>query len=183
MSFKKKTHPDESQLLLAIVDATKLPGSIREHLSLCPRCRSNIKKIEQDLNNLGQTASQLVPAHRKICLPIEKPSTIYRWMHDRRISFGAVAVTAMALIVVWLSMPSSILDENSLDIIAQVSWEDDNFMAEISALAENVLSQVYLDIIEEPYLSTDDEFIKSVVPSTETDSLSYHQERKGVKPC
>ncbi|MDY6792700.1 MAG: hypothetical protein SWH54_15670 [Thermodesulfobacteriota bacterium] len=188
MSFKQKPHPDESQLLLAIVDETKLPDSIRKHLSVCPRCRADIKMIEQDLNNLSQKARQLAPVmHRKISLPVEKSSIIYRWMHDWRISFGAVAATAaataMVLIVVWLSLPSSIPDEDSLDIISQISWRDDNFMAEISALAENVLPQVYLDIIEESYLGTDDEFIKSVVPSTETDSLSYYQERKGVKPC
>lgn len=184
MSFKQKPHPDESQLLLAIVDEAKLPDTIRKHLSVCPRCRADIKKIEQDLNNLSQKARQLAPAmHRKISLPVEKPSTIYRWMHNWQISFGAIAATAMVFIVVWLSLPSSIPDEDSFDIISQISWEDDNFMAEISALAENVLPQVYLDIIEESYFGTDDEFIKSVVPFTETDSLSYHQGRKGVKPC
>jgi len=184
MSFNKENHPDEDQLIRAIVDEAKLPDSIREHLSLCPRCRTGIKKIEQDLNNLGQTARQLAPAaHRKISLPVEKPSKIYRWLHDWRISFGAIATTAVVVLVIWLSIPSTILYEDSLDIMAQVSWEDDDFMAEISALAENVLPQVYLDIIGEYYVSIDDEFIKFVIPDFETDSLSYYQRRKGVKSC
>jgi len=184
MSFNKENHPDEDQLIRAIVDEAKLPDSIREHLSLCPRCRTGIKKIEQDLNNLGQTARQLAPAaHRKISLPVEKPSKIYRWLHDWRISFGAIATTAVVVLVIWLSIPSTILYEDSLDIMAQVSWEDDDFMAEISALAENVLPQVYLDIIGEYYVSIDDEFIKFVIPDFETDSLSYYQRKKGVKSC
>jgi len=57
----EQCHPDENQLIRAIVDEAKLPDSIREHLSLCPRCRAGIQKIEQDLNNLGQTARQLAP--------------------------------------------------------------------------------------------------------------------------
>jgi len=184
MSLNKENHPDEKQLIQAIADEAKLPDSLREHLSLCPRCRTGIKKIEQDLNNLGQTARQLAPAaHRKISLPVEKPSKIYRWLHDWRISFGAIATTAVVVLVIWLSIPSTILYEDSLDIMAQVSWEDDDFMAEISALAENVLPQVYLDIIGEYYVSIDDEFIKFVIPDFETDSLSYYQRKKGVKSC
>ena len=184
MSFKKENHLDEDQQIRAIVYEGKLPDSIRDHLSLCPRCRAGIKKIEHDLNNLSQTAKRHSPVmHRKISLPMEKPSRIYRWLYNWRISFGAVAATAMVLLVIWLSIPSAVLHEDSLDILAQVSWEDDDFMTEINALSENVLPQVYLDIIEESYLYIDDEFIKSVVPSTETGSLSYDQEGKGVKPC
>ena len=184
MSFNKENHPDEDQLIRAIVDEAKLPDSLREHLSLCPRCRAGIKKIEQDLNIIGQTARQLAPAtHRKISLPVDKPSRIYMWLHDWRIFFGAMTSAVVVVLVIWLSIPSTILYENSLDIMVQISWEDDDFMAEINTLAENVLPQVYLDIIEEPYLRTEDKFIKSVVPSNETDFLSYEQERKGVKPC
>ncbi|MCP4371803.1 MAG: hypothetical protein GY797_27355 [Deltaproteobacteria bacterium] len=184
MSFKKENHLDEDRQIRAIVYENKLPDAMREHLSLCPRCRNGIKKIKHDLNNLGQTAKRRSPVmHRKISLPIKKPSRIYRLLHDRRISFGAVAATAMVLFVVWLSIPSPILHEDSLDILAQVSWEDDDFMTEISALTENALPEVYLDIIRDSYSYLDDEFIQFVVPTVDTDSLSYEQERKGVKSC
>jgi len=184
MNFKKENHLDEDQQIQAIVYEDKLPDSMGEHLSLCPKCRSGIKKIRHDLNNLGETAKRHSPVmHRKISLPVENPSRIYRCLHDWRISFGVAAATAMVLFVVWLSIPSPILHEDSIDIITQVSWEDDDFMAEISALSENALPRVYLDIVAESYLSIDDEFIKSVVPSIETESLSYDQEGKGVKPC
>ncbi len=184
MSFKKENHLDEDQQIRAIVDEGILSDSRREHLSSCPKCRTGIEKIKLELNSLGQTARQQAPVmHRKISLPTEKRSTIYRWLYDWRISFGVIAATAMALFVLWPSTPSPTLHQDSLDIIAQISWEDDDFMAEVSALTENVLPQVYLDIIEESYLSIDDEFIKSVVPSIQTEPLSYDQERKGVKPC
>ena len=184
MSFNKENHPDEDQLIRAIVDEAKLPDSIREHLSLCPRCRTGIKKIEQDLNNLGQTARQLAPAtHRKISLHVEKPSRIHRWLHDWRISFGAIATAALVIFTIWFSIPKTIIIEDTFSILTEISWEDDDFMTEISALAENVLPQIYLDIIGESYLSLDDEFIKFAVPDLETDSLSYRQRRKGVKLC
>jgi len=184
MSFNKENHPDEDQLIRAIVDEAKLPDSIHEHLSLCPRCRADIKKIEQDLNNLGQTARQLSPAtHRKISLPVEEPSRIYRWLHDWRVSFGAIATAAVVVLVIWLSIPSTILYEDSLDIMAQVTWDDDVFITEINMLTQNAMPQVYLDIIGEDYLGIDDEFIKFVIPDFETDSLSYYQRKKGVKSC
>ena len=184
MSFNEENHPDESQLLLAIVDEAELPDSIREHLSLCPRCRADIKKIKQDLYNLGQTARQLAPlTRRKISLPVEKPSRIYKWLHDWRLSFGAIATAAVVILLIWLSIPSTILHEDSLDIMAQVTWDDDVFITEINMLTKNAVPQVYLDIIGEHYVGIDDEFINFVVPVFETDSLSYYQRKKGVKSC
>jgi len=184
MSLNKENHPDEDQLILAIADEAKLPDSIREHLALCPRCRAGIKKIERDLNNLGQTARQLAPAaHRKISLPVEKPSRIYKWLHDWRVSFGAIATAAVVVLVIWLSIPSTILYEDSLDIMVQVTWDDDVFITEINMLTQNAMPQLYLDIIGEYYVSIDDEFIKFVVPDPETGPLSYNNREKGVKSC
>ena len=184
MCFNKENHPDEDQLIRAIVDEAKLPVSIREHLSLCPRCRAGIKKIEQDLNNLGQTARQLAPAaHRKISLPIKKPSRICMLLHDWRISFGAIATTAVVVLVIWLSIPSTILYEDSLDNMAQLTWDDDVFITEINMLTQNAMPQVYLDIIGEYYIGIDDEFIEFVVPDLATGSLSYNFGGKGVKSC
>ena len=184
MSFNKENHPDESQLILAIVDEAALSDSIRKHLSLCPRCRAGIKKIEQDLNKLGQTARRLAPAtHRKIPLPVEKSSRIYRWLHDWRISFGAIATAAVVVLVIWFSIPNTTIHEDSLDIMAQVTWDDDVFITEINMLTQNAMPQVYLDIIGEYYVGIDDEFIKFVVPDLETGSLSYNNRKKGVKSC
>jgi len=184
MSLNKENHPDEEQLIRAIVDEAKLPDSLREHLSLCPRCRAGIKKIERDLNNLGQTARQLSPAtHRKISLPVEEPSRIYRWLHDWRVSFGAIATAAVVVLVIWLSIPSTILYEDSLDIMAQVTWDDDVFITEINMLTQNAMPQVYLDIIGEYYVGIDDEFIEFVVSDPETGSLSYNNGGKGAKSC
>jgi len=184
MSLNKENHPDEKQLIQAIADEAKLPDSLREHLSLCPRCRTGIKKIEQDLNNLGKTARQLAPVmQKKISLPVEKPLRIYRWLHDWRVSFGAIATAAAVVLVIWLSIPGTIFYEDSPDIMAQVTWDDDVFITEINVLIQNTIPQVYLDIIGEYYLSVDDQLIKFVIPDFETDSLSYYQRKKGVKSC
>lgn len=184
MSFKEENHLDEDQLIRAIVDETDLSPSVRDHLSSCLLCRAGMEQIEQDLTDLGKVAERLAPAtHRKISLPVEKPSRIYRWLHDWRISSGAIAAVAVVIVMIWLSIPKTIIIEDTFDIMTEISWEDDDFMTEISALAENALPQVYLDITGESYSSLDDEFIEFVVPSAETDSLSYDQERKGVKSC
>ncbi|MEA3435578.1 MAG: hypothetical protein U9R43_03875 [Thermodesulfobacteriota bacterium] len=184
MIFNKNGHIDEDHLLQAIVDETDLPPSVREHLSSCPLCRKSMEQIEQDLNNLGKTARQLAPVtYRKISLPVERPLKIYRWLHDWRISFGAIATAAVVAFVIWLSIPGTILYEDTLDIMAQVTWEDDAFMTEIGILTENAMPQVYLDIIGECYVGIDDEFIQFVIPSIETNSLSQDSGRKGVKLC
>jgi len=186
MTFNKENHLSENQLILAIVDKAELPDSLREHLSLCPRCCTGIKKIRKDLDNLGQAARQLAPAsHKKISLPVEKPSKIYRWLHDWRISFGATATVVVAL-VIWfsvLSVPGTISDEDTLDIMAHTTWDDVAFITEINLLTQNAMPQVYLDIIEEYYTGIDDEFIRFIIPDFHTDSLSYYQRRKGVKAC
>ncbi|MBT8356590.1 MAG: hypothetical protein KJO61_02350 [Deltaproteobacteria bacterium] len=184
MSVNKENHLDEDQQIRAIIDETKIADSTRDHLASCPRCRAGMKKIQQELSNLGQTARRLAPVKdRRVSLPVKNPSRSTRRLNDWRISFGVIASTAVALFVLWPSTPSPTLHQDSLDIITQISWKDDDFMTEISALTENVLPQVYLDIIEESYLSIDDQFIRSVVPSTETGSLSYNRKRKGVKSC
>ncbi len=184
MIFNKNSHIDEEHLLQAIVDETDLPPSVREHLSSCPLCRENMEQIEQDLNNLGQTAKRLAPGtYRKISLPVEKSSRIYRWLHDWRISFGTIATAAVVVLVIWLSIPNTTIHEDSLDIMAQVTWDDDVFITEINMLTQNAMPQVYLDIIGEYYVGIDDEFIKFVVPDLETGSLSYNNRKKGVKLC
>jgi len=104
-------------------------------------------------------------------------------LHDWRISFGAIATIAGAVLVIWLSIPGTILYENSLDIMDQATWDDDVFITEINMLSQNAIPQVYLDIIGEYYLGIDDEFIKFVISDFETNSLSYYQRRKGVKSC
>jgi len=184
MSFRKENHLNEDQQIRAIVDEGILPDSVRGHLSSCPRCRASIKKIGQDFNNLGQTARQNVPVmHGKISLPIQNPSNLYSWLHDWRISCGAIAATAMVLFVIWFSIPSPSLHEDSLDIITQISWVDDDFMAEISMLTENVIPDAYLDITGASYSYFEDEFIEFVVSPAGTGSLSYEQDMKGVKSC
>ena len=66
MSFKKENHLDKDQQIWAIVYEDKLPDPMREHLSLCPKCRTAIEKIKDDLKNLSQTAKRHSPVtHRK----------------------------------------------------------------------------------------------------------------------
>ncbi|HHD82650.1 MAG TPA: hypothetical protein ENK92_00925 [Bacteroidetes bacterium] len=104
-------------------------------------------------------------------------------MHDWRISFGAIATAAVVVLMIWLSIPDTILYEDSLDVMAQVTWDDDVFITEINMLIENTMPQVYLEIIGEYYVGIDDEFIEFVVPDLETGSLSYNNGRKGAKSC
>jgi len=184
VSFKEENHLDEDQLIRAIVDETDLSPSVRDHLSSCPLCRAGMEQIEQDLTGLGKTAERLAPAeNRKVSLPAWGPSRVNQWFLNWRLSFGAIAAAAMVLLVVWWSIQNKIIHEETLDIMAQVTWEDDAFMTEISILTENAMPQVYLDIIGEYYVGIDDVFIQFVIPSIETNSLSHNLGRKGVKSC
>ena len=44
MNFKKENHLDKDQQIWAIVYEDKLPDPMREHLSLCPKCRTAIEQ-------------------------------------------------------------------------------------------------------------------------------------------
>jgi len=185
MNAHKELHLDENQLLVAVVDESDLPTQLRSHLFTCPLCRSNREQFEKILEKLGQMVERFTPpGKRKRALPANIPCS-FRWFSWNLRSAFAVAVTVMFLSAfVWSFSFFRNTSDGVIDIAAEETWKTDSFMAEVTTLAEDAFLSVYQDIsISEELPDFDEEFMQFIIPSTETDSLSYNNGEKGVTPC
>ena len=184
MSSDKGLHLDEDQLLWAVVDEAELPPPLQGHLSTCPQCRAAKGKFEQDLARLGQMAQRFAPLPRKrVSLPVEKPRISMWWPWDWRAYFGVAVTVALMIVIVWWSAPFRTTPEDSGDMLAQEMRDDVRIMTEISMLVENALPPAYQDIcgISDPDFG--EEFIQFIVPSIESEAVSYDSGKGGVVLC
>lgn len=183
MISQKDLHLEEDQLLKAVMDETDLSQSQRDHLLICRQCREGREKIEEDLAQLGQMAERFSPSSkRKFSLPAEKPQRSFSWSWQWRTALGA-AVAAIFIGVV--GIPT--LFENTQGIrentYTQEMLEAEEFMTEVSMLAENALPQEYLDITGETDEELDEGFMEFMTPMIEDESWSYDSGKKGGKLC
>jgi hypothetical protein len=68
-------------------------------------------------------------------------------------------------------------------MLAEETWEEEEFMADISTLVENALPLEYLDISGESDAGFDQAFIDFLVPSTEIKPLSNNTVKGGAASC
>ena len=184
MSSDKGLHLDEDQLLRAVVDEAELPPPLQEHLSTCPQCRAAKERFEQNLARLGQMAERCAPSPRKcVSLPVEKPRISIGWSWDWRAYFGVAVAVALMIVIVWWSAPFRTTPEDRGDILALEMREADRVMTEISMLVENALPPVYLDICGTSDPGFDEEFMQFIVPSIESEAVSYYSGKGGVVLC
>ena len=175
MTNEQEGHLNEEQLLLAVVDETDLPASLRDHLKTCPVCSAEKGRFQQNLGRLGHMAERSAPSpSRKVNLPVhESAQRPLPWYWNWRNTFAAgMATGVLALVIVYGSMLVKTTQEAELASLTQEMWEDDQLMTEISELAENALPAFYLDISGEPDPDFDEEFIDFVIPSAEGDLVS-----------
>ena len=185
MSSLKDLHLDEDHLLKAVVDKADLPRSQREHLSHCHKCRKRKDAIEKDLALLGQQAKRFCPSpRRKISMPVEKPRRLWSWLWRTAIGAAVAALFIGVLGIPTLFHKTPRLDESNL---AQEMLEAEEFMLEVSKLAENALPQEYLNITgdmdDQPDENVDEEFLEFMAPAMEDDFWSYDSGKKGGKRC
>lgn len=184
MSSDKGLHLDEDQLLWALVDEAKLPPPLQEHLSTCPQCRAGKERFEQDLARLGQMAKRFAPLPRKrVSLPVKTRWSFIGWSWDWRACFGVAVTVALMIVIVWWSAPFRTTPGDSEHILVREMDEAERLMTEISMLVENALPPVYLDICGRSDPGFDEEFMQFVVPSTESERVSYDSGRGGVVLC
>jgi hypothetical protein len=184
MSVDKSVHLSEDQLIMAIVEESDLPISLREHLYTCPQCRSDKVRFEQKLTQVGRMAKNYTPpSKRRISLPDSEPRSFYLWFSGRRAAFGLALTVAMLILVVWWTAPFKITPEGGVEITAREMQEAESFMTEISLLAENALPTVYMDINGESHTGFDEEFMQFIIPTINKESQSYDSGTKGVLPC
>ena len=174
MTSQKDLHLEEDQLVIAVVDETDLSQSQRNHLLICRQCREGKEKIEEDLARLGQMTERFSPSpKRKVSLPAEKPQRSFWWSWQTKTALGAALV---AIFIGVAGIPT--LFENKQEML-----EDEEFMTEVSMLAENALPQEYLDITGETGEEMDEEFMEFMTPMIEDEPWSYDSGRKGGERC
>jgi hypothetical protein len=119
---------------------------------------------------------------RKVCLPAEKPQRSFWWPWQTRTTLGA-AVAAIFIGVV--GIPT--LFENTQGIrentYTQEMLEEEEFMTDVSRLAENALPQEYLYITGETDEEPDEGFMEFMTPMIEDESWSYDSGKKGGTLC
>ncbi len=184
MNSEKSLHLDEDQLIRALVDETDLDQVLQEHLSQCPQCSAGKRQIEKDIERLGQMAERFSPdPGQKVKLPAEKPRKSIWWSWQLRTAFGVAA--AAVFVIFFIGMPplfDPIPGERSR-MYTQEMLEDEEFMKEVSMLAENALPAVYLDMAGESDPEFNEEFMQFLIPAIEEDPLTYDSGTKGVEPC
>jgi len=180
MTENKKSHLREDQLLQAVVDEEALPLSTRDHLSTCLECRAEKERFSEDLAQLGQMASRFAPSpSKRVSFDEERPGFHLGWFWDRRAYLGTATAAVLVAVVLWSSGLFTKVPEEGLDMMAEETWEAEQFMAEISTLVENALPPEYLELSGEFDSSFDETFMEFVVPSTETDPLSHDTHDRG----
>ena len=173
-------HLGEDDILQAVIDDSDLSTLQRQHLMECSQCRSQRESLESELRHLGQLAERYAPeplkritvAHDKIRLPVS----------IRGFAFSAAAVAAV-IIVVWTAFLIRNQQQGPVGNLAQNMLEAEKLMTEINLLVENALPPVYLDIVGDTNLKTDEDFIDFLVPINEDAARISVWTKKGSISC
>ncbi len=183
MSSEKNIHLEEDQLTKAVVDDSDLSQSQREHLLDCHQCRGRKEKIEASLSQLGQMAERFSPSPKKrFSLPIRKEQRSFLWSWQWRTALG-VAVAVIFIAVVGVPTLYENTQEQKELTLTQEMLEAEDFMLEVTMLAESALPQEYMDITGETGEETDEVFMEFMAPTIEEDYWSLNSKKKGDELC
>jgi hypothetical protein len=181
----KNNHLGEELILRFLIDEDDVPEAARQHLAICPLCRGEKEKLEQDLLRFGRIAKQYSPVpKRRISLPERSRRDTVGWFWNWQAASGMGAIAAIILVVIsWNTLfraqPEFPVIATNQELIAA-----EDFMTEVDLLVNNVLPAVYLDISGESYLEVDEEFIDYMVPAAYEDVSRYDGGKtEGEKLC
>jgi hypothetical protein len=180
MKRNKGIHLNEDQILLAVVDNGDLSQNLRGHLSTCPQCQADKRRVESDLSRLGHLAGLLAPLpKRPFSFPAEKqPESLRVWSWGLKTSLGLAIATILIIFVmgkqdIFKITRSEKPDIQTQDIADQDNFEDEGLMTNINALSKNALPEEYMDIAVGSDPKIDEGFMEFIAPAIEDESLSY----------
>jgi hypothetical protein len=180
MKRNKGIHLNRDQILLAVVDDGGLSQDLRGHLSTCPQCQADKKRVEDDLARFGQLAGSLAPLpKRPFSFPAEKqPQSSWVWSWSFKTALG-LAIAAILIIFVMGEQAifkitrSEKHDIQTQEIVEKDNFEDEELMTTISALSKNALPEEYRDIAVGSDPKIDEGFLEFIAPAIEDEPLSY----------
>jgi hypothetical protein len=180
MKDEKNDHLNSSELLLALVEESRLPEKALEHFVSCRLCRTRSKTLHDRLDELGRTAESLAPPMRmKVVLPLETAvpaRELVRWKYG--LTIGSIMVAAAVLFISFVGLD---LGRNDVRLAAleQETRADEVLMAEIDLIEESPLPQLCLELTDQSDQDLDEDFMDFVVPISDDGTLSRQDLKEG----
>jgi hypothetical protein len=182
MKTNVNKHLDEDQLLRAITEQEDLSIGARDHLKDCRYCKGQIGDLQETLEMFGNKIQANVPASlRKVHLPAESPESEEKRFHSWSPAYGALALTAIALLIFLWPRPGQKYEveqfSSQVDLV-----EDEILMQEISELVEDAMPEgIY--VITSDMQDGFDDFLQFVIPDYIDDTQSYNLNNGGIRKC
>lgn len=157
-------HLEDDLLIRFIVDEKEMAAEGAAHLNKCKVCSEKKIALESRLLRLGEMADSLAPLPlKKVALSKEddRGSNFLNWKHSLALAVSAVLVISS----LWFAMPESGKAPPSAEELALEETNKELLMAEVMALEESALPDLYIYIAGESDDSEYDSFIDYVFPS------------------
>ena len=184
MNSESMQHPDEDQIIQAVVDVNDLPQTVQSHLAGCSQCLADKNGFEREMTLLGQKAKQLAPEpRRRIIMPVPKTGNLFANLLDWRNLTAAAATVAAVFIVVWGTNLVRYLSEPETSRLTAEMAEAEILMTEVNTLVDNALPPFYLEISGEKNADYDQEFYEFLIPTIGDQTLTSDRRRKGTSLC
>lgn len=184
MNTHHEPHLRKNDILLALVDEERLSATKRQHLSVCPHCRSQMETINRNLRKLGETAREAVPMPpRRPTIPGETSRiSIFSGITLKPALAAAAAMILLVAVSLWTIVGDKTqvieLTGTHIDI-----WEEEQLMLEMDLFAENALPGDYVDMISESDIDIEEAFLDYLVPLTDIQPLSLDRITEGGLEC
>lgn len=180
MTLDTNRHPDEAQLLAAVVDINDLAQDARAHLEKCESCSEKVNAYKTALANLGKSAHAFAPSpQRRPRLPLEKEKAIF-W----RPALAAAFTLALVSWGVWrFGAPPQPVDITAAPIVSANVWEDEAFMSEVASLSENAIPDEYKGLLDVFDFSEEEDSMPVEDEDIETQSNVTEPEMRGIPLC
>jgi len=166
-------HLTDDEIIAALVDEADLGPELQAHLSDCRRCSSKLKKIHQQLHDLGHMAEQMAPVSTQ---SIRLPETIDR--SDSQTGWrlkpvlGAMAAMVLVVMLVWPQAKFYIRTYFIQNMLTQGIKEDNILISEVDVLVEDALPEKYRHILAAAEPEFNQDFMQYIVPPIEDNNFS-----------
>ncbi len=159
---ENRTHLNEDQILLSLVDENDLSDDAKGHITACQVCREKKTALMSELENLGEIAKDFAPLTRKKPVLVSRKS--WHSVLRRPMFASGFAVIFIAVCLLGLTL----FIDSSKQITARLSTEaeEDMYLLE-DILEKSALPEYYLDITVTSNNYFDDEFLEFITPMEE----------------
>jgi hypothetical protein len=166
-------HLTDDEILVALVDEADLGPELQAHLSACQRCKSKLKKIDQQLHDLGHMAEHMAPVStRRIRLPETIDRSDFQSGWRLKPVLGLMAAMVLVVMLVWPQANFYIQTYFIQNMLTQGIKEDNILISKVDVLVEDALPEKYRHILSVAEPEFDQDFMQYIVPAIEDNNFS-----------